>query len=275
MTRQIVCMLYVVISALGFGSVSGCRDNEQERLPLQPTRRVLEILERIGFSNIPRDPPRFSVSDDTVDAVRATYLRLLEAYTNNQVELMRRIEMTMPLAITGMHQSVLFPLSTTFNRMFNERFLWAEDIRTFPNASELDAFLAANIEAARFSGEVLLSRRDFSGNLLVLDKNMYRQLQRYKQRYVDTGCQEMADCVETYVRKWVSQIESKNGFMRKYMGFDLLLQSPHALQGSMSEVDLLKAVRKSADGLVKSGYTPRWLDEDFPLPPPDDGKRFE
>ena len=81
---------------------------------------------------------------------------------------------------------------------------------------------------------------------------------KYIKRFVDIENMEKA----------IEQIESANGLTRQAARYavkqnTVLAEAISPARGSSHE-KAIRCARASAIGLIKSGYTPKWLDEEFP-----------
>ena len=73
------------------------------------------------------------------------------------------------------------------------------------------------------------------------------------------------------IAEWYEQIESPQGFTRQYalhvVDSFLLARKLAPEQYWMSNKWILEEGRAQVMPLIRLGYTPKWLDGEFPLPP--------
>ena len=73
--------------------------------------------------------------------------------------------------------------------------------------------------------------------------------------------------VDGFLAKWISLIESEKGLTRmKIRRYMPAMHVRARMVGDVSPAQVVKAVRWHALSLINCGYTPKWLDEEFPLP---------
>lgn len=197
-----------------------------------------------------------------VDAVRAAYIRILEAYTNGTVGVLRRRIDEMPDVVTNMQDQLYIELEMPLRSSFNDRFLWNQRILDFNESSEFERYAEANLLVAKFLGNMVVRRGEgANGVLMVYDRNVLRQLKRYCDNFERENRKDFVAVTDRLIDDWIEQIDSEFGFTRWFMWHDLDNNWDHVVEGSMTRAELLERTRSWARDLIKAGHTPKWIDE--------------
>ena len=110
------------------------------------------------------------------------------------------------------------------------------------------------------SGETAVSE------LGTFDVTILMQLHEYRDKFEREGKSEFLPVAERLIAEWVEQIESERGFTREYArsqknGLWRLVE-----RGEVTEEVLMENVRIYPLLLQeRCGYTPKWLDAEFPV----------
>ena len=106
---------------------------------------------------------------------------------------------------------------------------------------------------------------------MVYDSHMLYQLRCYMKKFGAEGKTELERAARAFYDEWCEQVESKDGYTRRHMWSQMgayLYTRKHRPDLWLSNRQIMKIVRHEADALIKrGGYTPKWLDEEFPPPP--------
>ena len=106
------------------------------------------------------------------------------------------------------------------------------------------------------------------GELGMFDITILKLLQKYRDKFKREGKSEFLPAAERLIAEWIEQIESERGFTREYTrsqkrGLRRLVE-----RGETTEEVLMTNVRIFPLLLKEHcGYTPKWLDEEFPAAP--------
>ena len=207
-------------------------------------------------------PNQRNVTSAESNAVRVAYMRILEAYTNRTVEVLRRRIDEMPDVVTNMQDQLYIELEMPLRSSFNDRFLWNQRILDFEESSEFQRYAEANLLVAKFLGNMVIRRGEgANGVLMVYDRNVLRQLKRYRDNFERGNRKNFVAVADRLIDDWIEQIDSEFGFTRWFMWHDLDNNWDHVVEGSMTRAKLLERTRSWARGLIKSGHTPKWIDE--------------
>lgn len=196
------------------------------------------------------------------NAVRAAYMRIVEAYTNGTVEVLRRRIDEMPGVVTNMQDQLYVELEKPLRSLFTNRFLWSKRILDFQESSEFERYAEANILVVKFLGNMVIRRGEgANGVLRVYDRNVLRQLKRYRDNFERRNRKDFVAVADRLIDDWIEQIDSEFGFTRWFMWHDLDNNWDHVVEGSMTRAELLERTRSWARDLIKDGHTPKWIDE--------------
>lgn len=212
------------------------------------------------------------------NALAQAFKEIAEAYTNGSLSALIERMSAVPTVITNVAQSVfvevLRPLCTSFGECFSvvrqvrvkgKVVSLKSNVRDFTDVKEFDDFAKRNIEVTRFLGEIEIKRGAASGYLVYLDKQVLKSLNKYREKFRNEGKSDLVARADDFIRQWHEQIESEKGYTRSHVRFQVKLQ----MSGGRSRASAVAFARHFVAGIVAVGYTPKWLDEEFPLPPKD------
>lgn len=136
-----------------------------------------------------------------------------------------------------------------------------KDLKEFATSRDFTQYCRINIEFALFLGNVFLMREDYESPMSQLDFRVLRVLLRYKDDFHAKGRTDLEQTVDGFISEWESQIESENGFTRQYMWYQVDLQWACYNNGDWTLDQLSDWTKRYAKGLIRLGYTPKWLSE--------------
>lgn len=191
----------------------------------------------------------------------AAFAGIDEAYASGQVELVRQRASQIPNCVTNIADHLFLAMTHSYESRFSREFLDDGQVADYSDVKKLSRYLQLNIEVARLMGCLRVRRKGYSGCLRILDSRVLERLYCYRDKYIQEGRLDMQCCVMQHVNEWIDQIESEDGFTRRYMLFQLSLQYPRVVKGDWSYEYLLTTMRQEAGSLLKLGYTPKWLKE--------------
>lgn len=158
-------------------------------------------------------------------------------------------------------------------KVFNDSFLWRGDrLLEFEGMTALEVYLHVNFELLIHYGNLNIR----NGRLETLPAKEYlalKTLNDYKNKFQKegkTGCERLVDF---YKKSLIEHIESPDGFTR--IGANYMVRQNTDLANALkpgkglSHESAMKIGRAVVQGLVRNGYTPKWLDKEFPLPEKD------
>lgn len=140
--------------------------------------------------------------------------------------------------------------------------------KKFENLVALESYLRINFDLMVHYGGLDIRNGDWE----VLSAKEYlalKTLNYYKRKFQDERNAEFEHAVDSCLKLLIEHIESPYGFTRIsarhmiWMNTDLA----NAMKPGkgVSRESAMKIGRAVAQGLVRCGYTPKWLDEEFPI----------
>ncbi len=126
----------------------------------------------------------------------------------------------------------------------------------------------------RFLGVAEAERLVLENYVTGWEARVFGNLKKYKKRASILGMREYERIVDGFLAKWISLIESETGLTRmKIRHFMPAMHIRAHMVGDVSPAQVVKDVREHALPLINLGYTPKWLDEEFPLLPKDESEK--
>lgn len=192
---------------------------------------------------------------------------IVSAYSNQQANLILECVKKLPdrffeLRGNDWNQAIL-----PMNRAWFDGWSIGEPTMTFKTCEDLRTWLLANLTFAKVYGTMLSK----SGNMDMLpafDVWVLTGLQAHKEKYAKACKRDYLDVTERFIAAWVEQIESERGFTREYMRWQNKSLCRLVKEGELTPAKLRQNIRGNVWPLQKRcGYTPKWLDEEFPLLP--------
>lgn len=155
--------------------------------------------------------------------------------------------------------------------VFNDSFLWRGGrLLEFDSISALDAYFRINFELMIHYGNLDIRNGNFE-TLPPKESLTLKTLNDYKEKFQKEGKPECEHLVDLYLKSLIEHIESPDGFTRigaRYVvGMNTDLANAMKPGRGVNRESAVKIGRAVVQGLVRCGYTPRWLDEEFPLLP--------
>lgn len=157
--------------------------------------------------------------------------------------------------------------------VFPLRTIWLSDLKRNEElkgcllSHEYERRMRTYIALSKTLGNAILNLRLFSERILLeIDYMLLKRLQDDRDKFMVDGDVESAKVAEHFIGEWIMQIESDNGFSRVYMrsqnqGLELIVT-----RREVSAKELREDLRKCSLNLRRMcGYTPKWLDKEFPV----------
>lgn len=158
---------------------------------------------------------------------------------------------------------------SSLRKIFYDEFLWRNDsMSEFDGVCALDSYLRINFELMVHYANLDIR----AGNFEVLPAKEYlalKTLKDYGRKFRADGNVEFERVANKYLDALIDHIESSDGYTRRCAHYTVALNTVLADAISpgrgVSNVSGLRLGRSIAQGLVKCGYTPKWLDKEFPV----------
>ena len=200
------------------------------------------------------------------------YADIVAAYTNGDVLAMKKQMSRLPKVHYQLQWQAAHGVAAAFSTALNESFLCLRQLRDFSDVEEFERYLRAGLEATRFYGEADIRRRSFDFPV-GLEYLALMTLKRYCKKFHDAGRDDFEKVAQQYLEYWIARIESTDGLTRQcawhtfnYHTLYLRVVKP---ESALTDAQGAQLARQTASGLIHCGYTPKWLDEEFPLPESD------
>ena len=211
------------------------------------------------------EPPSFrkAVTEEKKKEIADLFRKIAEAYQNEQVELMREYISLMPPDYSALSVKDRNEVSAPF--CFKKNFMRCDELKSFCKVEDFERFVRINIEAALFESEFETQMKYESGYGVGPERRVLSCLLQYKKKFAKEGLCEFEASADRFLSYWTSFIESDNGFSKRWANFIVdynelkkFLRPDEAKTREAS----LKSARSSVQGLIRSGYRPKWL-KDF------------
>lgn len=158
---------------------------------------------------------------------------------------------------------------TALEKVFNDSFLWRGNrLLEFDSISSLEVYLRINFELMIHYGNLNIR----NGNLESLPPKEYlalKTLNDYKKKFQQEMKTEYERLVDLCMKSLVEHIESPDGFTRICARYVVCMNTDlaNAMKPGkgVNHESAMKIGRAVALGLVRNGYTPKWLDKEFPV----------
>lgn len=206
------------------------------------------------------------VDSMTSNAIAKSFSEFCEAYEDNGVVDLSMFAARIPSDVTNITDKVYSELSGSIYRMVYDDFWHVVRLHEFASVDEFSRYCKKHIYVSRFLANMRLLRQEYGYVLPRVEADVLTVLKRYKEHYDRNGKGEYSQCAMEFIADWIRQIESFDGFTRQYILADVALQLLPCNDADVNCEQLLESVRHDADALIRAGYTPKWLDEEFRLP---------
>ena len=213
--------------------------------------------------------PRCKVPDEKCQEIKSLFDRMAVAYEKGLTNELGELVAKMPECALTVPNSIFYELCGNYVQCVRDRFLFWNGPFDFNDLEDLKSFMDCNLLSIEILGDLDLRRRDYS-LASWLDAQVVRQLVRFKAQFEEAKRHEMAAHVDQRLKAWCEKIDSPDGYLHRYMIYQVSLQLLAELDWRWEE--LLGSIHHKADGLVSAGYRPKWLDEEFPQSPEWDRK---
>ena len=153
---------------------------------------------------------------------------------------------------------------------FNRSFLRTDILQDFERVEDFERFSWVNTEVSMFFGMLYARGREFDV-LTCLEELSFLRFRKYKEKFHIEGKKDLEQMAQRFMDLWIAHIESPEGFTR--IGLRGLVRQRTELDealrpgGGVSKKAVIEFGRGMTRGLIRCGYTPKWLDVDFPSLP--------
>ena len=158
---------------------------------------------------------------------------------------------------------------------FDDAFLRTERLQEFSRVDDFERFACVNTEVSLYYGRLHMREKNFEFPISI-EYLTFLRFRKYKEKFHAEGKKDLEQMAQRFMDLWIAHIESPEGFTR--IGLRGLIRQRTELDeavrpGCGVSRDAVNTFgRGMTMGLVRCGYTPKWLEKEFPLPEKDDGK---
>ena len=188
----------------------------------------------------------------------SAYRRAAEAYQARDLVALR----------TALYSLPAFPDTKMPLRLaFDDSFLRTERLQDFTDAGVFERFAWVNTEVSMYYGRLYLRGRKFE-ILTCIEEFSFLRFRKYKEKFHAEGKKDLEQVAQRFMDLWIAHIESPEGFTR--IGLRALVRKGTELSEAMRpgsglpKKSVIDFGRGMTRGLIRCGYTPKWLDKDFP-----------
>ena len=217
--------------------------------------------------------PKELPSETEMASLAEIYGTVARAYSNGQVSVIRECETLISNRVVNLDYHVYESLSSGTVKLLFGNFLASRSLKKiedFSSPGALSDYLEVNLALVRFLGMAAAERVGLGNPVDWWEGMSLRNLKEYKKRAAALGMHEHERVVDMFLSHWINLIESEKGLTRIKLRRNMPARSMSArMVGDLSPEQVVKGVRAYALNLINCGYTPKWLDEEFPLPPED------
>ena len=252
-------------------------------LVMLATVRPGHAVRHVRHGNEWHDMPVKRYVPPTAEEMR-TYLQIVgdivAAYSNGQEKAMYEGVARFPKSVYDLrgddHHKVELPLA----QMWCNEWLRDDGLEEFASTEDFEHAMRVSMAVARIFGRFIVdSGLTADRKLVSIECETLKRLQKYKDKFAREGKSDCLRVTERFLAEWIAQIESEQGFTRAYVRRqDQGLRRRRLVErGETTAEELRRCVRGGAYPLQKfCGYTPKWLDKDFPpLPEEQESKGAE
>ena len=255
---SVVAVVAVTFAVVRTSQISGLK----ERAAAAEHKRLNFVMEMLC--------PGKGEAIEVVDVnPESAYRKAADAYQNRDLIALRTALCSLPA-----FPDVRMPLGFAFDNAF----LRTERLLEFSRVDDFERFAWVNTEVSMYYGRLHMREKHFEFPISI-EYLTFLRFRKYKEKFHAEGKKDLEQAAQRFIDLWVAHIESPEGFTR--IGVRGMIKQQTELVDAarpgcgMSKKGAVSLGRAMSMGLVRCGYTPKWLDKDFPLPEKDgngDGK---
>ena len=213
---------------------------------------------------------REDVGDEEARALKCLYAEIARAYTNNQLNVMLECIGALSNRVQNIQDNLFYGMEHLIYAPFVDGFCNMRSFDFFPTPEAFEQYADINCEMAKFIGRMCFLRKDYwDAHLLKIESETFAKLRKYSEEFMKEGRSDLAHVANRHIDKWKEFIESNEGISRLLARYqyeqhmDLNVREGRQV---VTHEHATRLARAMAEPLKKAGYTPKWLDEDFPYP---------
>ncbi len=252
--------LLILIACIAYLGISEGVQGHPRVNQLNPSEATVRARQEF---NQKYDRTRIDIGEAEQLSLKSLFREIENAYKNYQPAAMARAMANVSNRIDHVQGQLFIDLHWGMMSFFADNFIHGAVRRQSATSIDFETFLATHTRAALFMGECYCRRNDYSDSLLEwIEIETFRTLKALVEKFRKDGRRDFEAIAQKFLDMWVAHIESRQGFVRRYAHY--LLENDLSLievgrRGTREEI--INRARKSADALIRRGYTPKWLDE--------------
>ena len=232
------------------------------------TSRISDLRERVAAAEQKRLDLLMEMlcrgKGETIEVVgvnpESAYRKAADAYQARDLIALRTALYSLPA-----FPDVRMPLGFSFD----DAFLRTERLQEFSRVDDFERFAWVNTEVSMYYGRLHMREKHFEFPICIENLTFLR-FRKYKEKFHAEGKKDLEQMAQRFMDLWIAHIESPEGFTR--IGLRALARQGTELSEAMRpgsglpQKSVIEFGRGMTRGLIRCGYTPKWLDVDFPLP---------
>ena len=253
------------LGALAWVRLRIAAQNEQQRREDELSQRRVEWSRKYS-----PELYREAVSDEEAKVLKGLYAEIARAYTNSQLDVMIESIGVLSNRVQNIPDNQFFEMERLVYKPFVGGFCDTRSFEPFHDAKTFERYAAVNCEMAKFIGRISFQRKDYwDAHLLKVESQTYAKLRKYAEDFDKEGRSDLAEIANRYLRGWIDFIESDEGISKGLAHYQYEQGMALNVREGRQVITPKHATglaRYMAEPLQKKGYTPKWLDVEFPLP---------
>lgn len=194
---------------------------------------------------------------------------IVTAYSNSQVSVMREWVSRFPKEAYRLKGDDLVKIIWPINRLWSCECVQIDRCGDFATPVEFEQQMEKRLALTKIYGNFIVASGETAvSELGTFDVTILKLLQEHRDKFEREGKSEFLSVAERLIAEWIEQIESERGFTREYArsqksGLWRLVESGEVTEDAlMTNVRIYPLLLKE-----RCGYTPKWLDKEFPVAP--------
>lgn len=211
--------------------------------------------------------PKRKPSDVEREALAEEFRKVAFAYTNSQPLEIRKCLSFLTNHVEDLAYPEFSRLIDIAREPFGEEFLHTDKFKEFSTPQEFSDFLLVNVEMAKLFGALEVCRFNPGEGQGFTEVFTLFRLLNYQKYYRNRQLPQYEAIAKGYVSSWIEQVESKDGSSLRQARKAFLIERRRQKDfGGIEPSRPYIAARFYAQPFIRCGYTPKWLDREFPLP---------
>lgn len=230
--------------------------------------------------------PVMSMSEEEASECFSAFAEICSAYSNLQFEVMQDVFSVVSNKLSRCGKERIKDIVAPVDKYFHDG-SWHRDAKMpeFSTVSEFDRYMRTNITAAKILGYSMAANDVCDNAAFSYDMAIFNGIDCCRRKFADNDEQTLALSVKAFLDDWKEYLASGQSttrmlFRQQLKSFLKMPRREAEDMGMESNDDWIAYFRETVLKFHEQcyGVTPKWLDEDFPIPPNrtgDNGKSRE